>query len=146
MTAQAGFWGETLVPGIASGTMLVLSEPLSFWGGLDSATGRIIDAWHPQKGASMAGRVLLMASGRGSSSGSAVLAEAIRLGNGPAAIVLASRDAIVAVGAMVAAELYGKACPVVVVSAENWQGVSVAATASINAVDGGAVIETGLFA
>ena len=146
MTAQAGFWGETLVPGIASGTMLVLSEPLSFWGGLDSATGRIIDAWHPQKGASMAGRVLLMASGRGSSSGSAVLAEAIRLGNGPAAIVLASRDAIVAVGAMVAAELYGKAGPVVVVSAENWQGVSVAATASINAVDGGAVIETGLFA
>ena len=146
MTAQAGFWGETLVPGIASGTMLVLSEPLSFWGGLDSATGRIIDAWHPQKGASMAGRVLLMASGRGSSSGSAVLAEAIRLGNGPAAIVLASRDAIVAVGAMVAAELYGKACPVIVVPAADWQGVSVAATASINAVDGGAVIETGLFA
>ena len=146
MTPQTAIRGETLVPGIASGAVLVLSEPLSFWGGLDSATGRIIDAWHLQKGASMAGCVLLMASGRGSSSGSAVLAEAIRLGNGPAAIVLASRDAIVAVGAMVAAELYGKACPVVVVSAENWQGVSAAATASINAVDGGAVIETGLFA
>ena len=146
MTPKTAIRGETLVPGVASGAVLVLSEPLSFWGGLDSATGRIIDAWHLQKGASMAGCVLLMASGRGSSSGSAVLAEAIRLGNGPAAIVLASRDAIVAVGAMVAAELYGKACPVVVVSAENWQGVSVAATASINAVDGGAVIETGLFA
>ena len=146
MTAQTAIRGETLVPGIASGAVLVLSEPLSFWGGLDSATGRIIDAWHPQKDASMAGRVLLMASGRGSSSGSAVLAEAIRLGNGPAAIVLASRDAIVAVGSMVAAELYGKACPVVVVTAENWQAVSAAATASINAVDGGAVIETGLFA
>ena len=146
MTPQIAIRGETLVPGLASGTVLVLSEPLSFWGGLDSATGRIIDAWHPQKGASMAGCVLLMASGRGSSSGSAVLAEAIRLGNGPAAIVLASRDAIVAVGAMVAAELYRKACPVVVVPAADWQAVSAAATASINAVDGGAVIETGLFA
>ena len=146
MTPKTAIRGETLVPGAASGAVLVLSEPLSFWGGLDSATGRIIDAWHPQKDASMAGRVLLMASGRGSSSGSAVLAEAIRLGNGPAAIVLASRDAIVAVGAMVAAELYGKACPVIVVPAADWQRVSAAATASIDAADGGAVIETGLFA
>ncbi|MEZ5801729.1 MAG: DUF126 domain-containing protein [Nitratireductor sp.] len=48
----------------------------------------IIDRWHPQHGQSMRGKVLLMASGRGSSSGSAVLAEAIRLGTGPVAIVL----------------------------------------------------------
>ena len=58
-----------------------------------------------------------MRAGRGSSSGSSVLAEAIRLGTGPAGIVLLTRDAIVTVGAMVAAELYGKECPVVLVGA-----------------------------
>jgi predicted aconitase with swiveling domain len=60
----------------------------------------------------VAGRVLMMPGGRGSSSGSATLAEALRLGKGPAAILMLERDAIVVVGAMVAAELYGLACPV----------------------------------
>jgi predicted aconitase with swiveling domain len=106
------FGAATLVPGAASGPVLRLDEPLSFWGGLDSATGRIIDRLHPQRGATVAGRVLMMPGGRGSSSGSATLAEALRLGKGPAAILMLERDAIVVVGAMVAAELYGLACPV----------------------------------
>jgi predicted aconitase with swiveling domain len=61
-----------------------------------------------------------MTAGRGSSSGSSVLAEAIRVGTGPAGIVLLTRDAIVTVGAMVATELYRKACPVVLVEAVHW--------------------------
>jgi uncharacterized protein len=105
----------SLAPGEAEGAPLKLDEPLSFWGGLDPATGLIIDRWHPQAGASLAGRVLLMPGGRGSSSGSAALAEAIRLGNGPAAILLTRRDGIVVVGALVAAELYGASCPVALV-------------------------------
>ncbi len=105
----------SLAPGEAEGAPLKLDEPLSFWGGLDPATGLIIDRWHAQAGASVAGRVLLMPGGRGSSSGSAALAEAIRLGNGPAAILLTRRDGIVIVGALVAAELYGASCPVALV-------------------------------
>jgi predicted aconitase with swiveling domain len=64
-----------------------------------------------------------MRASRGSSSGSSVLAEAIRAGVAPAAILLAERDPIVAVGAMVAAELYGLRCPVVVVAPEDWVGL-----------------------
>ena len=104
-----------LAPGEGEGAPLKLDEPLSFWGGLDPATGLVIDRWHAQAGASVAGRVLLMPGGRGSSSGSAALAEAIRLGNGPAAILLTRRDPIVIVGALVAAELYGASCPVALV-------------------------------
>jgi uncharacterized protein len=110
----------TLVPGMAEGETFVLTEPLSFWGGLDSLTGRIIDQWHPQKDACISGRILVMQAGRGSSSGSSVLAEAIRRGTGPAGIVLMTRDAIVTVGAMVAAELYGASCPVVLASQSDW--------------------------
>jgi predicted aconitase with swiveling domain len=65
-------------------------------------------------GSSLAGRVLVMPSGRGSSSSSYVLAEAIRAGTAPVAVVLGAADAIVALGAIVAAELYGIAVPVVV--------------------------------
>ncbi|HXF74203.1 MAG TPA: DUF126 domain-containing protein, partial [Actinomycetota bacterium] len=69
--------GRTLVPGRAAGVAVVLAEPLSFWGGLDPATGRVIDARHPQRGAALSGRILVMPAGRGSSSSPSVLAEAV---------------------------------------------------------------------
>jgi predicted aconitase with swiveling domain len=108
-----------LVPGEGRGEALVLDEPLSFWGGVDPVSGEIIDRHHPQAGRSVAGMVLVMPSGRGSSSSSSVLAEAIRAGTGPAGIVLFEPDGIVALGALVAAELYGSRVPVVVCRPED---------------------------
>jgi predicted aconitase with swiveling domain len=108
---------RTLVEGEAWGQALVLDQPLSLWGGLDPATGRIVDVHHPQLGEVVTGRVLVMPSGRGSSSSSTVLAEAIRLGTSPAAIVLTEPDPILALGAIVARELYGRTIPVVVADA-----------------------------
>jgi hypothetical protein len=106
--------GRILVEGTAKGPALVLDEPLSFWGGLDPSTGEIVEATHPQRGTSVAGQILVMPSGRGSSSSSTVLAEAIRLGTGPAGIVLGEPDDIIVIGALVAAELYGITVPVAV--------------------------------
>jgi uncharacterized protein len=134
------FGAVALSPGAASGTPLRLDEPLSFWGGLDLATGRIVDRWHPQGGANVAGRVLMMPAGRGSSSGSAALAEAIRAGVGPAAILLLQRDPIVVVGAMVAAELYGRECAVLLASEEDWDRFAVASRLTVEAGPGGAMV------
>jgi predicted aconitase with swiveling domain len=105
---------QVLVPGTATGPAVVLEEPLSFWGGFDPATGRLVDPHHPQVGAALAGCVLVMPAGRGSSSSSSVLAEAVRAGTAPAALVLGEPDPIVALGAIVAEELYGSAPPIVV--------------------------------
>ena len=123
----------TLVAGEGAGAPLRLDEPLSFWGGLDPLTGVILDRWHPQTGLCVAGRVLLAPSGRGSSSGSAALAEALRLGVGPAAILLMKRDPIVIVGALVAAELYGCACPVALASEADWPRLAAAARIHLRA-------------
>ncbi len=114
--------GRSLVAGDAEGVAIRLAEPLSFWGGFDPAAGRIVGR-HPRSGESLAGRALVMPSGRGSSSSSSVLAEAISLGTSPVAIVMAEVDEIVAVGALVAAELYDITCPVVVVSAEDLDSI-----------------------
>lgn len=102
----------------ATGRALVLDEGLSLWGGMDPATGRLIDAHHPQRGASLTGRVVVMPSGRGSSSSASVLAEAVRAGTAPAAIILAEPDLILAIGSAVAEELYAVAVPVCVLPAE----------------------------
>jgi predicted aconitase with swiveling domain len=101
-------------PGDASGTALVLAEPLSLWGGIDVETGRIIDRTHADCGASVAGTILVMPGGRGSSSSSSVLVEALRRGTGPAGLVLSVPDPILTVGAIVARLLYGLRCPIVV--------------------------------
>ncbi len=130
----------TLAPGAAEGATLRLDEPLSFWGGLDLATGRVIDRWHPQRNATIAGSALMMPEGRGSSSGSAALAETIRLGAGPAAILLLRRDAIVVVGALVAAELYGRACPVALVREQDWEKLAAAPRLAVRAGPDGATI------
>jgi predicted aconitase with swiveling domain len=111
------FDAEVLVPGEATGSVFLLDEPLSFWGGLDPTSGDIIDERHPQLGESVSGRILAMAYGRGSSSSTGVLAEAIRLGTAPVGIIMSEPDMIVTLGAMVANELYGTSCPVIVVDA-----------------------------
>lgn len=108
--------GRVLAPGAATGAALRLDEPLSLWGGLDPATGRIIDSHHPRHGEEVAGRVLVMRAARGSSSSSSVLAEAVRAGRAPVAILLGEPDLILAVGSVVAAELYGQRIPVLVLS------------------------------
>jgi len=101
-----------LVAGGASGPVISLDEPLSFWGGFDPETGRVIDRRHPQLGRSLTGSILFMPTGRGSSSSSNVVAEAIRLHTAPAAVLMSGADSIIALGAMVAEELYALTMPV----------------------------------
>jgi predicted aconitase with swiveling domain len=106
------------------GQALVLDEPLSLWGGMDPATGELIDTRHPQRGARLTGRVVVMPSGRGSSSSASVLAEAVRAGTAPAAIILGEPDLILAVGSAVAEELYGVVVPVVVLAADDLAAIT----------------------
>ncbi|MDQ5839815.1 MAG: DUF126 domain-containing protein [Chloroflexota bacterium] len=123
--------GRLIAPGQARGTTLVLDEPLSLWGGLDPATGRVIELRHPQHGARVTGRVLVLPAARGSSSSASVLAEAIRAGTAPAAIVLGEPDLILALGAAVAEELYGVQIPVLVLPAADLAAIRDGATVDI---------------
>ena len=103
---------RSLVGGTAVGDLLRLTEPLSLWGGLEPETGLIIDRNHPQLGQNVTGVIVAMPHGRGSSSSSSVLAEALRLGTGPAGFVLESPDSILVIGSLVAKLLYGSVCPI----------------------------------
>lgn len=127
----------TLAPGTGRGPILALEAPLSFWGGVDPGTGRLIDGRHPQAGLSVAGAVLAVPSGRGSSSSSSVLAEAVRSGAGPVAIVLGEPDPIVPVGSVVAAELYGLEVPVVTLAGPAFRRLRTGPVATVLALDDG---------
>jgi predicted aconitase with swiveling domain len=100
----------------ASGPVLALDEPLSFWGAFDPGTGIILDVHHPQRGTCVTGTILLMRETKGSGSAPGAIAEAIRLGTAPAAIILALPDVNLAIGAHVAATLYDRHCAILAVT------------------------------
>ena len=104
---------RVLVPGIASGEVLLLDEPLSFWGGFDPANGEIIDVHHPQAGALVGDKVLVIPSSRGSAGTPACIAETLRNGFGPLAFILGTADVNISVGVSVANRLYELEIPVV---------------------------------
>jgi len=112
--------GKALVAGAAKGVALTTDEPLSFWGGYDQWSGEIIDRRHPLSGQNAKGKVLVVPASRGSSTTTAVLLEAIRNGNAPAAIVVSCVDRFFALASIVADEMYGRPIPVVTLSEEEF--------------------------
>lgn len=111
--------GRALIAGAAAGPILRLALPLGFWGGVDAATGRIVDARHPDRGASIAGTVLAIPATIGSSSSSSVMLELIRNGRAPAALVLGAVDPILVLGIVVAGELGYRMLPVLALPPEH---------------------------
>lgn len=103
------------MPGEARGPVLRLEAPISFWGGVDPETGRIRDLRHPQAGADIGGRILVVPETVGSSSSSAIMLELMRIGRAPAGLVLGAVDAILVLGVLVGRALGYPALPVLLV-------------------------------
>lgn len=101
MTAKT-MRGRAIYHGQVRGAALVSSEPLSFYGGFDLDRGVVTEKDHPLEGQSVAGRVLVFPSGKGSTVGSYALLRLAKGGVGPAALVMARCDTTVAVGAIIA--------------------------------------------
>lgn len=105
--------GKRIGEGAAEAGILVLDEGISFWGGIDPETGRIIDVHHSGHGLSVAGKILMMPTSRGSCSGSGVLLELSLNGHAPAALVFCEREEILTLGALVSDRIFGRPLPVV---------------------------------
>ncbi|MFC2095863.1 aconitase X swivel domain-containing protein [Candidatus Bipolaricaulota bacterium] len=106
---EAARW---ITHGESSAPVLLCRQPLSLWGGIDPETGRIIDHRHDRFGETVIGNILAIPSEKGSSTGSAVLLELLRTGKAPAAIITCHPSPILALGAIIASELYDIRIPV----------------------------------
>ena len=104
--------GEVLIDGKAEGPLFRLGKPISFWGGVDPMTGRIIDPRHPDHGATVARTVLTLTETIGSSSSSAVMLELLSKGLAPCALLMGRPDAILTLGVVVAREMEIGSIPV----------------------------------
>jgi len=110
------YQARCLVPGSASGELLFSDLELSFWGGVDLSTGRVVDHHHPLCGTALSGHVLAIPSGRGSCSGSGALLELLLTGLAPAALAFQQAEDILTLGVLVAKAVFEVSIPVVVLS------------------------------
>lgn len=115
--------GKMVVTGTAEGPAVVSKEALSFWGGICPHTGRIIDLRHELSGTLVTSKVFVFPQGKGSSTSSATLAETIRKGVAPAAIINLKVDPILALGSIVTNELYHQSIPIVVLNEEDFHSI-----------------------
>jgi predicted aconitase/predicted aconitase with swiveling domain len=92
--------------------VVAAAEALSFWGGVDPATGRVIDVHHPLHGVSLRGSVLMLPTSRGSCSGSGVLLDMVLNKRAPAALVFSDSEDVLTLGALVASEMFDRPLPV----------------------------------
>ena len=94
--------GRRVVGGVAEGEAVVSPEPISFFGGVDPKTGKIIEREHPLKGTSIAGKVLVFPRGKGSTVGSYTLYAMAKNRVAPVAIINVETEPIIAVGCVLA--------------------------------------------
>lgn len=93
--------GRTIFPGQVSGQALVSRMGISFYGGVDPETGLVTEAGHDLEGQSVAGKMLVFPSGKGSTVGSYILYRLKHNGLAPAAIINAECETITAVGCII---------------------------------------------
>ena len=124
--------GRILIEGDAAGEVLVCAEGLSFWGGVDTAAGCIIDVHHPNHGASVAGKILMMPTSRGSCSGSGVLLELALNSLAPAALVFCEPEEILTLGALVSDRIFARPLPTISLPRAHYDSLARSRTAAIS--------------
>lgn len=93
--------GRIISKGVADGEVLITSQGISFYGGVDPDTGVVSDKGHELEGKSITGKVLVFPQGKGSTVGSYTLYRLKKNGKAPAAILNKECETIVAVGAII---------------------------------------------
>jgi len=93
--------GRKIYKGIAEGEAIVTKDGISFYGGVDPDTGKVVEIGHELEGQSITGKILVFPTGKGSTVGSYTLYRMKKNNTAPAAIVNEQIDTIIAVGCII---------------------------------------------
>jgi predicted aconitase with swiveling domain len=92
---------KPVTKGIVEGEALVTRMPISFTGGMDPDSGVIREPGHELQGQSVAGKILVFPTGKGSTTGSWQYYAAYKRGHAPAGIINQTAEGVVAVSAII---------------------------------------------
>jgi predicted aconitase with swiveling domain len=94
--------GRVIFEGQAEGIAMTTSMGISFFGGVDPDSGIIVERGHELEGQSIAGRILVFPTGKGSTVGSYTIYRLKQNRKAPAAIINQECETITAVGCIIA--------------------------------------------
>ncbi|MFX1446864.1 MAG: DUF126 domain-containing protein [Promethearchaeota archaeon] len=93
--------GRKIYKGAVEGEAIVTNDGISFYGGVDPDTGKIVEVGHELEGQSITGKVLVFPTGKGSTVGSYTMYRMKKKNTAPVAIVNKEVDTIIAVGCII---------------------------------------------
>jgi predicted aconitase with swiveling domain len=93
--------GRKIYKGTVEAEAIVTRDGISFYGGVDPDTGKIVEVGHELEGQSITGKVLVFPTGKGSTVGSYTMYRMKKNNMAPAAIINEQIDTIVAVGCII---------------------------------------------
>ncbi|MFX1324523.1 MAG: DUF126 domain-containing protein [Promethearchaeota archaeon] len=94
-------FGRKIYKGIVEAEAIVTKDGISFYGGVDPDTGKVVEVGHELEGQSISGKILVFPTGKGSTVGSYTMYRMKRNNTAPLAIVNAQIDTIIAVGCII---------------------------------------------
>ena len=127
---------RSLVGGHGCGKILATQQSLSFWGGVDPATGMINDPRHELFDQSITGKVLAFPYGKGSTGAPLVLLELAKQSTAPAAIINIETDPLLVAGPIISKHFYGSAIPVVTLARKAFDRLQTGQEATVDGVKG----------
>jgi len=92
---------KPVTQGIAEGEAIVSQMAISFTGGMDPDTGNIREPGHDLEGKSVAGKILVFPTGKGSTTGSWQYYAAFKRGKAPRGIINMTSESVVVVSAII---------------------------------------------
>jgi predicted aconitase with swiveling domain len=93
--------GRKIYKGSAEAEAIVTQDGISFYGGVDPDTGRVVEVGHELEGQTVTGKILVFPTGKGSTVGSYTMYRMKKNNTAPAAIVNNQIDTIIAVGCII---------------------------------------------
>ena len=93
--------GRKVYKGIAEAEAIVTKDGISFYGGVDPDTGKVVEVGHELEGQTITGKVLVFPTGKGSTVGSYTMFRMKKNNTAPVAIVNKEIDTIIAVGCII---------------------------------------------
>ncbi len=93
--------GRKIYKGTVEGEAIVTTEGISFYGGIDPDSGKVVEVGHELEGQSIVGKVLVFPTGKGSTVGSYTMYRMKKNNTAPVAIINKEIDTIIAVGCII---------------------------------------------
>ncbi len=93
--------GRKIYKGMVEAEAIVTHDGISFYGGVDPESGKIVEVGHELEGQSITGKVLVFPTGKGSTVGSYTMYRMKKNNTAPVAIVNKEIDTIIAVGCII---------------------------------------------